>query len=373
MMTVETCGHDALDVLHRAWAARLGEALSGYLGTVVRITVHPTRAVPASAADVATPDGVAYSVAPDPLPGRWAVWLASGLVGALVERVVGGAGGSEQPRRACTDLDLTLLETIAWEHLSAWRDAWTPVASLQPRLGDPSRTLVAAMQARPDDTVLLTRADVALLDGVHPMVIALAQASLETIADRLRDGVTPASPPAPYRPYSALPRDGVDDAREQDPPRFAALAETPPERAARVLAAEHPQTAALVLACLPSAAAARVLDALGDRAPDIAMRLGTMGPVAPETIAEVDAVLRKALARASAAAPTPARRLAAILGHVQPTTAAAIRTAIERVDPELAGDIASRRRRRPASERVGRTAATRRGPDKPRSLDRPLP
>lgn len=83
---------------------------------------------------------------------------------------------------------------------------------------------------------------------------------------------------------------------QMNPAPFHFLAEVDPAQLLNFVQNEHPQTIALILCYLPPLVASRVLTALPDALQaEVARRIAEMGRIAPETIKEIENVLRRRL------------------------------------------------------------------------------
>lgn len=132
-------------------------------------------------------------------------------------------------------------------------------------------------------------------------------------------------------------------AAEQTPFNFLNM--VPPADIARTLTEEHPQTAAVVLAHVSTALAAQVLSKMPTAVrADVAVRIATRQPCAPELISRIEDDLRIRLGEqppATLASQQQAgmRELASMLNRADEEIGEAILNAIEELDIDLAKDI----------------------------------
>jgi flagellar motor switch protein FliG len=107
---------------------------------------------------------------------------------------------------------------------------------------------------------------------------------------------------------------------------------------------EHPQTVALVLAYLPTKFGAQVLAGLEPELQgEVALRLATMEPAAPEVVSQVEAALHARLGgrarRSQRIERGGVRELASMLNHADRGTERAIIGNLEVTDPALAEQV----------------------------------
>lgn len=175
-----------LEFLHETFARRLQTALSAYLRTVVQINMlgveqgvydEYVRQVPSPA--------VLYPISMDPLPGRAALELHTNVVFIIVDRLLGGLGKGLNKGRELTDVEQTLLETVVWEVLSALKESWANIATLQPRLGEVAFTPQFMQIALSSETVLTISFEIRILDSAGTMRICIPENVLEPVMSQV--------------------------------------------------------------------------------------------------------------------------------------------------------------------------------------------
>jgi flagellar motor switch protein FliM len=175
-----------LEFLHETFARRLQTSLSAYLRTVVQINMlgveqgvydEYVRQVPSPA--------VLYPISMDPLPGRAALELHTNVVFIIVDRLLGGLGKGLNKGRELTDVEQTLLETVVWEVLSALKESWSNIATLQPRLGEIAFTPQFMQIALSSETVLTISFEIRILDSAGTMRICIPENVLEPVMSQV--------------------------------------------------------------------------------------------------------------------------------------------------------------------------------------------
>jgi flagellar motor switch protein FliM len=128
---------------------------------------------------------VLYPISMDPLPGRAALELHTNVVFIIVDRLLGGLGKGLNKGRELTDVEQTLLETVVWEVLSALKESWSNIATLQPRLGEIAFTPQFMQIALSSETVLTISFEIRILDSAGTMRICIPENVLEPVMSQV--------------------------------------------------------------------------------------------------------------------------------------------------------------------------------------------
>jgi flagellar motor switch protein FliG len=124
---------------------------------------------------------------------------------------------------------------------------------------------------------------------------------------------------------------------------FSFLSELDSTQLLPILEAEHPQTAALVLANLPPDLSGRLLAGMDFEAQaDVASRVALMARLSPETVKEVEAVLKKRVATLQTQGfrvTGGVEYLVRVLNAMDSGSSRTILEALEHNDPELAAEV----------------------------------
>lgn len=130
-------------------------------------------------------------------------------------------------------------------------------------------------------------------------------------------------------------------ARRDQP--FSFMAELDTTQLLPILESEHPQTAAVVLANLPADLSGRLLSGMDfEMQADVASRIALMARISPETVKEVEAVLKKRVATLQTQGFRMAggvEYLVKVLNAMDTRSERAIMEALEHNDPELAAEV----------------------------------
>ncbi|MFN8533037.1 MAG: flagellar motor switch protein FliM [Dehalococcoidia bacterium] len=109
---------------------------------------------------------VLHLVSLDPLPGRAIVELDFELAYLIVDRLLGGPGRPMSAGRAVTEIEISLMRTVANTLLYSIREIWSGIIEVRPRLDDTTLNPSLVQIALPTDVVVLIVFEVRVL-GTH--------------------------------------------------------------------------------------------------------------------------------------------------------------------------------------------------------------
>ena len=130
-----------LELIHDTFARRAGTTLSAHLRSLVAINLISIDQIiyDEFVQQVPVP-AVLYQLSFDPLPGHALLELHPSVAFIVVDRLLGGQGRTLSRSRQLTDVEMTLLESVVWEILSAVKEAWANVTTITPKLGESAFT-----------------------------------------------------------------------------------------------------------------------------------------------------------------------------------------------------------------------------------------
>lgn len=124
---------------------------------------------------------------------------------------------------------------------------------------------------------------------------------------------------------------------------FGFVRDVEPDQLVQFLKEEHPQTVALILAHQPPSYAAQVMSGLeAELQREVALRVASMGRIAPDVVRKVETTLRSRLGSITSTEATSrggVKDLAEMLSHSDRATEKAILGRLEEVDVELAEQV----------------------------------
>ena len=122
----------SLHFLHDRFARNATTSLSAYLRTTTELSIVSVEQIAYSEFLMALPDPTAfYAVATPPFDALGALELNPGVAFAMVDRMLGGAGGNAALPRALTEIELNVTDSVVkllMEHLT---QTWRTVAEIR--------------------------------------------------------------------------------------------------------------------------------------------------------------------------------------------------------------------------------------------------
>lgn len=121
----------ALQKIHESFARMAASSLSSKLRMLVQLRLTSVEQILYSeyVQQLQNPTVVSI-VSAKPLPERIIIEINARLAFSLVDRLLGGAGEVPQIIREATDIEVTLLQTLARGFLSSLREAWSQLISV---------------------------------------------------------------------------------------------------------------------------------------------------------------------------------------------------------------------------------------------------
>ena len=121
----------------------------------------------------------------DPLKGTAVLEIDPSITFALIDRVLGGSGEPQNYSREISEIECGLMESIFIRMLGNLREAWTPVVSLRPRLGQIETNPQFAQVVPPTEMVVLIKMK-AKISGIEGTIhFCIPYITIESIVQRL--------------------------------------------------------------------------------------------------------------------------------------------------------------------------------------------
>lgn len=175
-----------LQMMHETFARLLSSSLSAYL----RVPVHAQLGmVEQSNSDeyMGRIEGptVLNLVSMRPLTGRVVLDFSAEVAFAILDRLLGGQGRSLDRSREVTDIELSLLESVATPFLSSLKEAWSNVVALEPAVEEVSLNPQFLQRALPNDSAVIFAFALRVQDTEGSMNIAIPYQTIEPVIDKL--------------------------------------------------------------------------------------------------------------------------------------------------------------------------------------------
>lgn len=175
-----------LEIIHENFGRHLQTFLTGYLRAPVKI-------------EIVTVDQYAYNEFSNslsnpaflniidfkPLNGQIVMDLSTNIIYTIIDRLLGGDGGSQQEIRAFTEIELSLLKKMMQNIVKDLKKAWENVIELSPILEKIETNPQFAQIVPPNETIALITMSIEIgkLEGM--MNICIPYILLEPIMDKL--------------------------------------------------------------------------------------------------------------------------------------------------------------------------------------------
>ena len=121
--------------LHDGMGRTLTTSLSAQLRATVRVeeAVAEQRTYQEFVREAADP-AILAAFSADPLPGSALLEVDPVIAFPMIDRMLGGSGDGGVMNRPITEIELTVIHRVLSTVLDNWRDAWTHIATLRPRV-----------------------------------------------------------------------------------------------------------------------------------------------------------------------------------------------------------------------------------------------
>jgi flagellar motor switch protein FliM len=123
----------------------------------------------------------------DPLPGAGVLQMPMGFVMSIVDRLLGGLGGTEQPNRALSDIEIGLVRQLLQRIVQELTYAFESLTPVNPGVGglesDPQFLQIAA----PSEPVIVSEFQIRIGDQVATSTMCLPFSTLQPALDALTD------------------------------------------------------------------------------------------------------------------------------------------------------------------------------------------
>jgi flagellar motor switch protein FliM len=178
----------ALQIVNETFARQFALVLSTAVRASCQVSVTSVRQYTSEEYTRTVPNPSLLAVVQfDPLPGAGVLQLPMGMVMSVVDRLLGGPGGVDQPNRPLSDIEVVLvrqlLERVVHELIYAF-DSLTPVnPGVKSLESDPQFLQVAA----PSEPVIVSEFNVRIGDQLVTSTLCIPFATLQPALDALTD------------------------------------------------------------------------------------------------------------------------------------------------------------------------------------------
>jgi len=172
----------ALQVANETFARQLSTVLSTTLRAVVHARVVSVRQVTYDEYVRTLPNPSLLTVlAFDGLPGAGLFQMPMGVVMSVIDRLLGGAGGREQPSRALSDIETGLIRSLVTRVAAELTYAFESIAPVHAEVTSLESNTQFLQLAPPADPVVTTAVELRIGDQVATATLCLALSTLKPV------------------------------------------------------------------------------------------------------------------------------------------------------------------------------------------------
>lgn len=173
-------------IMHETFARLATTELSGALRCAVKLHCASVDQLTYGEFVRSIPNPTALStVHMDPLLGSAVLQIDPAVTFAVIDRLFGGKGRGEAPRRDLTGLEMAALEGIVVRLLAGLRTSWTQILDLRPQLGQIETNPQFAQIVPPQEMVVLVTLEAEVAGGKGMINLCLPFLTIEPIIGRL--------------------------------------------------------------------------------------------------------------------------------------------------------------------------------------------
>lgn len=175
-----------LQMIHENFTRLVNTSLSAYLRSVIQVTLVEVRETSYDEfiRSLSSTTVMAVFSVP-PLEGSMIVELTPKLIFSMFDRLLGGRGEAGDEVRELTDIEHSVVEGIFGRILTCFRDAWTNIITLAPRLEALENNPQFSQIVSPNERVAVLSFEVKLGEITGVLNLCLPHVVLEPIVSKL--------------------------------------------------------------------------------------------------------------------------------------------------------------------------------------------
>lgn len=175
-----------LEVIHENFGRYIQTFLTGYLRAPVKVTMLTVDQFAYSEFSNSLPNPAFLNIIDfNPLNGQIIIDMSTNIVYTIIDRLLGGDGGSKQEVRTFTEIELSLLRGMMQNIVKDLKVAWENVVKLNPVLEKIETNSQFAQIVPPNETVALITMNIEIGNIEGMMNICIPYILLEPILDKL--------------------------------------------------------------------------------------------------------------------------------------------------------------------------------------------
>ena len=177
----------ALQTLHEAFARNFGAALTGFLRTIVEVSVSQVEQMTYSEFIHSLPNPTSFSlIDPQGLDGQMCLEISPLIVYPIIDRLLGGT--SQElfiPQRAMTVIESRLVQQILSKAMTSLSDSWEGVEPIEFKLGEMESNPQLVQIVPPNEVVVVIRFELKMSKRAGTMSLCVPFNVIEPVVHRL--------------------------------------------------------------------------------------------------------------------------------------------------------------------------------------------
>jgi flagellar motor switch protein FliM len=179
----------SLHFLHDRYAVNLSSSLSAFLRAVTEVSIVSVEQFAYSEFLMSLPDPTAfYSFVMPPVEGVAALEINPSVAFTMVDRMLGGTGGTPAPNRALTEIEQNVLDSVVKLLLEHLTEAWRAIADLQFRIQDRETRPQMLRVTGPNEIVILLAFELRVAESKGMVSICFPASTIETMEEKFAQG-----------------------------------------------------------------------------------------------------------------------------------------------------------------------------------------
>ena len=184
----------SLLALHQNFARIASNVLSARLRTNTTIKVTSVdQGLYEEYIDLLPAQSIINVISMKPLEGNIVFEFQPALAMVMIDRLLGGSGGTADPKHELTDIELALVRNLVRSMLAAMQEAWLNLHEVDPNIADVATSPGLVQIAAPSDIVVIVLLEVQIGDQLGTISICIPHLVLEPLMHRLSAQVWVAS------------------------------------------------------------------------------------------------------------------------------------------------------------------------------------
>ena len=179
----------ALENLHEGFSRNFGAALSGFLRTIIEVSVSNIEQMTFSEFTHSLPNPTCFSLLScTPLEGTVCLEMSPLIVYPVIDRLLGGTNADLFiPQRPLTAIEMRLVHKLITRATSSLAEAWEAVTPMKFELADTESNPQLVQIVPPNEVVVVVGFEVKMGGRAGPMSLCIPYNVIEPVIDKLSE------------------------------------------------------------------------------------------------------------------------------------------------------------------------------------------